>query len=589
MDASFGQRWRIISAHLDQALELSDDDRLDWIEKLRAEDADLATELERCLSEHGALSAAGYLENSPLPAAHRAVAISCSQLVAPMAALGPGLHDTFIPPLHAWPLDGDEASSGGDPALQRVLQEEHAANVSCLLQALKVAVIAWPSFIILDGLVTSTVEGWSFSTFFVLRAFGELSILLGCLQLSRGSSLISRRYLRWVDGLVFVLASVLVSLMCIGSGGLLSPYAAGIPVIMICRGAFAAQCWKEAALSTALTAAAYPLVVLLSWGWSPLIREQVVSAPAIMHGTVYLTLIVCTGIFAVLGGHTRWTLRRQVFAARSVGRYRLIRRLGSGGMGEVWAAEHRGLKRQVAIKILRADERHHRIAVGRFEREAHALSELTHPNTVRVFDFGVTADGLWYYAMELLEGQNLGQLVAHDGPLSWERAVRLMLQASRALAEAHARGIVHRDIKPENIFVTNAGGEPDLVKLLDFGIAKVSRPHMTITTVGWLGGTPTFMSPEAAMGEPADSRSDVYSLGATLYFSLTGQPPFKLESVAALLHAHIATKPCPPSDLATSQVPEGIDAIVLRCLSKDASARYSNASELAEALIGAIA
>src|SRR5262249_2757478 len=159
----------------------------------------------------------------------------------------------------------------------------------------------------------------------------------------------------------------------------------------------------------------------------------------------------------------------------SLGRYKLKTRIGEGGMGEVWVAYHNGLKRDVAVKILRNDDDDDADAtqaVTRFEREVRATTELTHPNTVRLYDYGVTDDGLCYYVMELLSGENLESLAARDAPLPSARAIHLLLQAARALAEAHARGIVHRDVKPANIFVTNAGGEDDFVKVLDFGIAK---------------------------------------------------------------------------------------------------------------------
>src|SRR5262249_47318354 len=228
-----------------------------------------------------------------------------------------------------------------------------------------------------------------------------------------------------------------------------------------------------------------------------------------------LFFIAATAVFLVSGGHRVYLLNRQIFEARNIGRYRLVRKLGAGGMGEVWSAYHAALKRNVAIKILRPDADAGEDRVARFVREVRALSELSHPNTVRVFDYGVTEDGLWYYVMEKLDGIDLERSVEEGGPFPPERAVHVVWQASRALAEAHGRGIVHRDIKPANLFLTDLGGEKDFVKVLDFGIAKLigdaGAGDATLTRTGWVAGTPAFMSPEVASGRPADARADVYA------------------------------------------------------------------------------
>jgi eukaryotic-like serine/threonine-protein kinase len=251
----------------------------------------------------------------------------------------------------------------------------------------------------------------------------------------------------------------------------------------------------------------------------------------------------------------------------------------------VWAAFHTGLGREVALKTLRP-ERADAVAVQRFEREVRAMTELTHPNTVRVFDHGVTDDGLWYYTMELLEGADLATLVAREGPLPPARAVYLVDQACRALAEAHARGTIHRDLKPENLFVTRAGTEGDFIKVLDFGIAKVleEAESATLTREGTIAGTPSFMSPESAMGRPTTAASDVYALGAVLYFVLAGRPPFEQTALPALLFAHVSEAPAPPSDKRGEALPEDLEQVVLRALEKQPEARYPDAGALAAAL-----
>jgi serine/threonine-protein kinase len=287
------------------------------------------------------------------------------------------------------------------------------------------------------------------------------------------------------------------------------------------------------------------------------------------------------------GGHAVWTLRRQLYEARSLGRYRLKRRIGRGGMGEVWVAHHRTLRREVAVKILRPDREMDRTAVLRFEREVQATAELNHPNTVRVFDFGVTEDGLCYYAMELLQGEDLGAILKRKGRIPHDRAVALVAQACRALAEAHARGIVHRDIKPENIFVTSLPGERDLVKVLDFGLAKVAvarEKDKGLTGDGWAVGTPSYMSPEILRGEAADPRADVYALGCLLYHLLCGTPPFEYPDVGDILRAHLNKSAKRPSARLRRALPEDLERVVMRCLRKDPGQRFASAKELARAL-----
>jgi serine/threonine-protein kinase len=273
-----------------------------------------------------------------------------------------------------------------------------------------------------------------------------------------------------------------------------------------------------------------------------------------------------------------------VFQARQLGRYRLKARIGSGGMGEVWLAWDDGLKRDVALKILA------RQATGedlqRFEREAFAASSLKSAHTIRVFDFGASDDGVWFIAMEHLDGADLATLVGEYGPLPIARAIRFARHACASLTEAHAGGIVHRDIKPANLFVTHAGDEYDLLKLLDFGIAKVAREDedATVTQAGWLAGTPAYMSPEVCRGEVHGTRGDIYSLGAVLYFLVTGTPPFTTENVAALMMSHVNDPPDSPSQRLGTLVPRDVEAVILKCLEKRPEKRYASVSDLDLAL-----
>ena len=241
--------------------------------------------------------------------------------------------------------------------------------------------------------------------------------------------------------------------------------------------------------------------------------------------------------------------------ARRIGRYELQRRLGSGGMGEVWAAYDARLGQRVALKLLRRHQ-HNPSAIARFEREARALAGLSHPHIVSVSDYGVTDDGIWYYAMELLEGQNLRDLVETEGPLEPRRLIALAVQLAGALVEAHARGVIHRDIKPENVVVSAGGGQSEIAKLLDFGVAKTSSAASeTLTATGWTPGTPAYMAPEALQGRPVDARSDIYALGATLRFALDEAP-----------------------------IPEDLARVMRCCLESDPAARYPTSRALLSAL-----
>jgi serine/threonine-protein kinase len=242
----------------------------------------------------------------------------------------------------------------------------------------------------------------------------------------------------------------------------------------------------------------------------------------------------------------------------------------------------------VALKLLRSVDDLDEEDVQRFEREALASSKLSDPHTIRIFDFGSSDDGIYYIAMELLNGADLAELVVHHGPMPCARVVRFAVQTCRSLIEAHEAGIIHRDIKPANLFVTRAGDDHDFLKLLDFGIARLlpgaGEANLTQTGVAVARGTPAYMPPEVCRGEPADARSDIYSLGATIYFLLTGKPPFDGPSPNEVLVAHLLEQPVPPSTVRGSPIPEALEKVVLRCLEKDPDARFQSARELSEVL-----
>jgi serine/threonine-protein kinase len=304
-----------------------------------------------------------------------------------------------------------------------------------------------------------------------------------------------------------------------------------------------------------------------------------------LFGVDALFLLTLAAISA-FGAHTISRLRQQVVEARQLGQYRLGRRIGSGGMGDVYLAEHQLLKRPCAVKLIRPGELLKSGTVKRFEREVRINATLSHPNIVEIFDYGRTEDGVYYYVMEYLPGLSLAELVARHGPLPPERAVYLLRQVCLALHEAHDAGVIHRDIKPSNIFAARRGGRNDVAKLLDFGLVQPTTTQLSAdpSREGQIIGTPLYVSPEQAMGErKLDARSDIYSLGAVAYFLLTGRPPFDESSAIAALIAHARDQPVPPSRF-RDDLPEDLERVVMRCLAKAPADRYPDAEGLELAL-----
>jgi serine/threonine-protein kinase len=294
-------------------------------------------------------------------------------------------------------------------------------------------------------------------------------------------------------------------------------------------------------------------------------------------------------LLTVVPARILYRLGRQIREARALGGYQLVERLGEGGMGEVWRARHRLLARSAAIKLIRPDMlsdgslEKAAVTLGRFEREAQATAALTSPHTIRLFDFGQTDDGTFYYVMELLDGRDLDSLVKEFGPLPPARAMHLFRQICRSLAEAHGRGLIHRDIKPANIYLCRMGLEYDYVKVLDFGLVKQedrSAAPTQLTSEPMAMGTPAYMAPEAILGEQVDRRVDVYALGCLLYFLLTGKTLFDADTSVRLLLQHVQTIPVPPSSRTEQHIPGEIDNLVMQCLQKDPNRRPDNAGEL---------
>lgn len=259
-------------------------------------------------------------------------------------------------------------------------------------------------------------------------------------------------------------------------------------------------------------------------------------------------------------------------------------------MGAVYKAEQPEMNRYVAVKILHSKYLARTDLVSRFRREARAMSQLSHPNTARVFLYGQLDDGSCYFVMEYLQGRNLARTVREEGPMDPFRALDIMGQACGALEEAHEAGIIHRDLKPENIFLTTQGGIPDFPKVLDFGLAKVTEKQMrpgslNITRDGMVFGTPEFMSPEQAQGDPLDGRADIYALGVILYEILTGKLPFDATRPMEYMELHIDAPPIPLHERApTRPFPAGLEPVLMRALAKAPDERHPSAAAFGEDL-----
>ena len=304
------------------------------------------------------------------------------------------------------------------------------------------------------------------------------------------------------------------------------------------------------------------------------------APPAVLIGNVVtwavLAVATSTVIAAVIYG-----LRERVRAAMELGQYTLLAKLGEGGMGVVYRARHALLRRPTAVKVL-PPERAGQTSTARFEKEVQLTAGISHPNVVSVYDYGRSSEGAFYYAMELLDGIDLQELIESDGPQPPARVLHILVQAADALAEAHAVGLIHRDIKPANLVLTTHERHHDHLKVVDFGLVKeISQGKPSATEDDAVVGTPLYMSPESiTSASTLDGRSDLYALGAVAYFLLTGAPPFEARSVVEVCALHLHGVVTPPSERSPQPIPAQLEALVLECLAKDKSARPASAEAL---------
>ena len=465
-------------------------------------------------------------------------------------------------------VPGTSQTSGTATALERIARHRHAAEV---MRARSVMFVACSLYLIvgagLDVVMHRTIGHGSLGFVLGVRAIACAYHLMLLILLYRSPPPAPRLTGPMIDA-IFPLTSLNLTVIATQMGGLTSPYVTGIFVILMVQALATPRPWQRGAPLAAATMLIWPAGMLTAAFVDDTVRAQLRDGVELAGFVTHVAVLLAGAIVITWGGHVIYSLRQSVFESRNLGRYKLTRRIGKGGMGEVWRAQDRALNRDVALKVLSPEHGKNPASIARFEREIQATAELNHPNVVRIHDWGVTDDGVWYYAMELLDGVDVATLVRRGGPLPPALVVHLGVQAARGLAEAHAHGVVHRDVKPANLFVSAAiDGALEEAKLLDFGVARLDGDDAGLTIAGAVIGTPGFIAPEVIAGAPGGVLADVYGLAATLYFALTGKTP---------RDAGIGT---PPSAL-NPAIPADLDDALVRALDSDPGRRQRGADEL---------
>ncbi|NKB87210.1 MAG: protein kinase [Acidobacteria bacterium] len=456
-----------------------------------------------------------------------------------------------------------------------------------LLGAATVLLLVATSGALLWGLSTGTASGAA-GLFIVVLTLG------GCAAALFLGAALTLPQLRWIERVVFgtvtaylgwtMYVSLTVHLALDTPATAELAWNTGITqfaLLIVAYGTLVSNEWPRAARGVALIAAT-PLAIGALAGYRPF-----VGASGVLLAAAVLAVLAATVIsqYLSLARSTRITLR-----------YELKKRIGLGGMGEVWLAEHNLLARKAAVKLIRPETLGGRnaeradLVLRRFEREARATAGLRSPHTVEVYDFGHAADGTFYYAMEYLEGFDLRNLVEEHGPVPPARVVHLLRQACDSLADAHTTGLLHRDIKPANIYACRMGTAVDFVKVLDFGLvtdanlpSAMGEAATGLTIEGEINGTPGYMAPELVQAaNTADGRADIYALGCVGYYLLTGTTLFEGPPLNVLMD-HIQTEPEPPSARADA-IPDDLERVILRCLAKNPDDRYGDVEQLGVAL-----
>jgi len=452
--------------------------------------------------------------------------------------------------------------------------------------------------LVLSILLAVTFVGNLFSEYAPLLGFRIINLVafVGSFFVLRSSRPFSLAQLRGFEAVLFGLLLVRM-LMMMGerlvffarAGDTVSVvatqhvYLGGWAMLMLTYSILMPNTWQRA-LVILLPTAVLPYGLLLGLRWQ--VPGMAAALDADNMGTP-LPAVLGAVVVGVFGTYTIHAVRREAFKAKQLGQYVLKTKLGAGGMGEVYKAEHQLLKRPCAIKLIKPDKATDTATLARFEREVQATARLTHWNTIEVFDYGHADDGTFYYVMELLPGLSLEDLVKYHGPLPPERAVHFLRQVCKALREAHAKGLIHRDIKPANIFAAERGGIYDVAKLLDFGLVKqqvLSDDDAKLTQMGTFSGSPLYMCPEQVKTyDKLDARSDIYSLGAVAYYLVTGRPPFVGDSPWDIIAAHSRDPVEPPAQV-NPAVPPDLELVIIRCLAKMPANRFQDVESLEKAL-----
>ncbi len=486
--------------------------------------------------------------------------------------------------------DASDSTTGLTPDLKRQIMGRLRAVA--LIYSVTFVLADWvPTIFMRDSWMRfSHVEGWLFSVASILMGF-VVAVVASSERLSWNARM--RLGLAFQVVATYGIAVAMYHMVGRGSVGpvpddlyVVSP---SWPAIWFVFFAVAVPAPPRRALLAALAAAtAVPVVIAVALTRT---HQWRLAPPEVFFFAHVFPNLVCVFLVFV-GNRIVYRLGRDVSRARQLGSYRLIERLGRGGMGEVWKASHRLLARPAVVKFIRPDamaastNEEARVMLKRFELEARATASLTSEHTINLFDYGVTEDGVFYYVMEMLDGMDLDALVRRFGPLPPARAAHLLAQVCDSLDEAHAQGLIHRDIKPANIYVCRRGRRHDFVKVLDFGlVAKfaVADNDTRLTLPQQAAGTPSTMAPEVARGGQVDGRTDLYALGCVAYWLLAGRPVFEGASVYDLVSHHLNAAPEPPSRHEPS-VPHSLDLIVLSCLAKSPDDRPPDARTLGRML-----
>ena len=592
-------RWSRIGELFDTAVSLPPDRREDWLREACRDDDPLRAEVEHLLVHDAEADRERFLEAPEIENPDPRATVDWPSPDGRHRIL-----EANRPPLLR--TDRDASSDGFSPKAaitspqwQRSEQETRSVVQSRLRELPLIYLLIFGTMLLVRPVVImGSVRLAILVTFGVVAAgFAGVAILLS----TRGVPLV---WLRRIElGMTVALAGLLIVYECwaiIGPAreaernravNMIKNEIALVSLLMIIDAIYVPKGWLRAAIMSS-SLAILPLVTLevarlvrpesVRWVGEPRL-DGAIPLALFAVDTAFLLTLAAISAFAA---RTISRLRSQVIEARRFGQYRLGKQLGSGGMGEVFLAEHELLKRPCAVKLIRPEVVLRAGSVERFEREVRINATLSHPNTVEIFDYGRTEDGTYYYVMEYLPGMSLANLVERHGPLPPGRAVHLLRQVALALQEAHEAGLIHRDIKPSNIFAARRGGANDVAKLLDFGLARCATTTSSAgsSDEGKILGTPLYMSPEQATGcRSLDARSDIYSLGAVAYYLLTGRPPFDEGTAIEAIIAHARDPVVPPSKVREG-IPADLDAVVLRCLAKDPMERYPDAETLEAAL-----